>query len=72
MSAADVIVASSFDYTIIKPGWFDKWNDNYEIQKKEDFKGYDVSRLAICNLVLKLIQQKEFGIRESLGINRPQ
>jgi uncharacterized protein YbjT (DUF2867 family) len=71
--AADVIEASSLDYTVIRPGWFDEGNDNYEITKKgEAFKGHDVSRQAICNLVLKLIQQKEFGIRESLGINRPQ
>jgi uncharacterized protein YbjT (DUF2867 family) len=71
--AADVIEASSLDYTVIRPGWFDEGNDNYEITKKgEAFKGHDVSRQAICNLVLKLIQQKDFGIRESLGINRPQ
>ena len=71
--AADVIEASYLDYTIIRPGWFDEGSDNYEITKKgQPFKGHDVSRQAICNLVLKLIQQKGFGVRESLGINRPQ
>ena len=71
--AADVIEASTLDYTIIRPGWFDEGNDNYEITKKgQPFKGHDVSRQAICNLVLKLIQQSGFGVRESLGINRPQ
>ena len=71
--AADVIEASSLDYTIIRPGWFDEGSDNYEITKKgQPFKGHDVSRQAICNLVLKLIQQNGFGVRESLGINRPQ
>ena len=71
--AADVIEASTLDYTIIRPGWFDEGNDNYEITRKgQPFKGHDVSRQAICNLVLKLIQQNGFGVRESLGINRPQ
>ena len=71
--AADVIEASNLDYTIIRPGWFDEGSDNYEITKKgQPFKGHDVSRQAICNLVLKLIQQNGFGVRESLGINRPQ
>ena len=71
--AADVIEASSLDYTIIRPGWFDEGSDNYEVTRKgETFKGHDVSRQAICNLVLKLIQQNGLGIRESLGINRPQ
>ena len=71
--AADVIEASKLDYTIIRPGWFDEGSDNYEITRKgEAFKGHDVSRQAIANLVLKLIQESGFGIRESLGINRPK
>ena len=71
--AADAIEASSLDYTIIRPGWFDEGSDNYEITRKgEQFKGHDVSRQAIANLVLKLIQENGFGVRESLGINRPQ
>ena len=71
--AADVIEASSLDCTVIRPGWFDEGSDNYEVTRKgEAFKGHDVSRQAICNLVLKLIQQNGLGIRESLGINRPQ
>lgn len=71
--AADVIEGSTLEYTIIRPGWFDEGSDNYEITRKgEAFKGHDVSRQAIANLVLKLIQQSGFGIKESLGINRPQ
>jgi len=71
--AADVIEASTLDYTIIRPGWFDEGSDNYEVTRKgEYFKGHDVSRQAIANLVLKLIQQSGLGIRESLGISRPQ
>ena len=69
--AADVIEASKLDYTLIRPGWFDNGSDNYEITKKgEKFKGHDVSRQAVANLVVKCING--FGIGESLGINRPQ
>ena len=71
--AADVIEASTLDYTIIRPGWFDEGSDIYEVTRKgQPFKGHDVSRQAIANLVLKLIQQDGLGVRESLGINRPQ
>ena len=70
-AAADVIESSGLDYTVIRPGWFDEGSDNYEITKKgEKFKGHDVSRQAIANLVVKCING--FGIGESLGINRPQ
>ena len=69
--AADVIESSGLDYTVIRPGWFDEGSDNYEITRKgEKFKGHDVSRQAIANLVVKCING--FGIGESLGINRPQ
>ena len=71
--AADVIEASYLDYTLIRPGWFDEGSDNYEVTRKgQPFKGHDVSRQAIANLVLKLIQTDGLGVRESLGINRPQ
>ena len=53
-AAADVIESSGLDYTVIRPGWFDEGSDNYEITRKgEMFKGHDVSRQAIANLVVK-------------------
>ena len=71
--AADIIEASSLNYTLLRPGWFDNGSDNYEITKKgEPFKGHDISRQAIANFVLKLIQQSDLGVRQSYGINRPQ
>ena len=71
--AADVIEASKLDYTIIRTGRFDNGSDNYELTKKgEKFKGHDVSRQAICNLVLRLIKENGFGVKESFGINRPK
>ncbi|MCR1863703.1 NAD(P)H-binding protein [Limosilactobacillus reuteri] len=71
--AADVIEASDLDYTIIRPGWLDNGPVNYELTKKgEPFGGHDVSRYAIADLVIKLVEDPTFGKRESFGINRPQ
>ena len=71
--AADIIEESGSDYTLIRPGWFDEGSDDYEITKKgEPFGGHDVSRQAIANFVLKLIEDENFGIGESFGINRPE
>lgn len=71
--AADVIENSELEYTVIRPGWFDEGSDDYEITRKgEAFGGHDVSRQAIANLVLRLIEEDGFGVNESLGINRPE
>lgn len=70
--AADVIEASSLNYTVIRPGWFDNGTDtNYQITKKgESFGGHDVSRTSIADLVLRLAHNPKLGSRDSLGINR--
>ena len=71
--AADIIENSGLEYTVIRPGWFDEGNDDYEITKKgEQFKGHDISRQAIANFVVKLIENSNYGINESFGISRPE
>ena len=71
--AADTIENSDLDYTIIRPGWLDYGNENYELTKKgEPFGGHDVSRYAIADLVAKMVNDPQFGNHESFGINRPQ
>lgn len=70
--AADVIEASDLAYTIIRPGWFDNGPANYALTKKgEPFGGHDVARQAIADLVVRLVTEPNFGLRESLGIHRP-
>lgn len=70
--AADVIEATDFNYTIIRPGWFDNGNDtNYEVTLKgEDFGGRDVSRKSISDLVLRLTEDYTLYAQNSVGINR--
>lgn len=71
--AADIIENSDLDYTIIRPGWLDNGPADYELTKKgEPFGGHDVSRLAIADLVTRMVDDPQFGRRESLGIDRPQ
>lgn len=72
-AAAKVIEASDLDYTIIRPAWLsNKDLVDYELtQKGEPFKGTEVSRKSIADLVVKLINDPQKHIRESLGVNQP-
>lgn len=71
--AADTIENSDLDYTIIRPGWLDNGDANYELTKKgQPFGGHNVSRYAIADLVAKMVKDPSFGSHESYGINRPQ
>ncbi|MGX7111400.1 NAD(P)H-binding protein [Gemella cuniculi] len=71
--AADIIENSKTNYTIIRPGWFDNNDTNYEITHKgQEFGGHNVSRKSIADLVLHLIKNYELYKNESIGINRPE
>lgn len=72
-AAAKVIEDSDLDYTIIRPAWLsNKDIVSYEItQKGEPFKGTEVSRKSIADLVVKLIDDPQKDVRRSLGVNQP-
>lgn len=72
-SAAQVIENSGLDYTIIRPAWLSNRDTvDYEItQKGEPFKGTEVSRKSIADLVVKLINKPDQEIGHSLGVNQP-
>ena len=72
--SAQLIEASSLDYTIIRPAWL---NDNDEIaygttQKGEAFQNASgvVSRKSVADLVVKLAITPDMGIRQSLGVHK--
>lgn len=73
--AVRVIEASGLDYTIIRAQWFSNANEiDYELTKKgEKFKNPSayISRKSIAHLVIRLCLEKDFGVKESLGINKP-
>ena len=72
-AAAKVIEDSQLDYTIIRPAWLtDKTVVDYELtQKGTPFKGTEVSRSSVADLVAKIIEHPETHVRESLGVNQP-
>lgn len=72
-AAAKVIEESDLDYTIIRPAWLtDKPEVDYEVtQKGEDFKGTEVSRRSIAQVVVDITQDPDKFKRESIGINKP-
>lgn len=71
--SAQVIEASDLDYTILRPAWFTNRNEiDYEItQKGELFKGSEVSRKSVADLVVKLAVTPGMEIRRSLGVSKP-
>lgn len=73
--AVRAIEASGLDYTIIRAQWFSNANEiDYELTKKgEKFKNPSayISRKSIAHLVIRLCLEKDFGVKESLGINKP-
>lgn len=70
-----VIEASNLDYTIIRAQWFSNADEiDYELtQKGEPFKNPSarISRKSIADLIVRLCTTPNFGIRQSLGINKP-
>ena len=73
--AVRVIEASGLDYTIIRAQWFSSADEiDYELtQKGEKFKNpsAQISRKSIAHLVIRLCLEKDFGVKQSLGINKP-
>ncbi|WP_443090400.1 NAD(P)H-binding protein [Basfia succiniciproducens] len=68
--SAQIIEQSGLDYTILRPGWFTNGQEiDYQLTHKgEAFKGHSVSRKSIADFVLKLMQNPELEIKQSVGI----
>lgn len=71
--ATQVVEASQLDYTLIRPAWFqDEPEVDYEMTfKGVAFKGTEISRQSVADLVEKLIHDPEQFIGESVGISKP-
>lgn len=72
-AAAKVIENSGLDYTLIRPAWLSNKNIvSYEITLKgQPFKGTEVSRKSIADVVVNLINDPSQHIGDSLGVNQP-
>jgi uncharacterized protein YbjT (DUF2867 family) len=71
--AADVIEASTLDYTVLRPTWFTGVDEvDYEITRKgEPEKGSVISQRSLAAFITRIIEAPEKHIRENLGINKP-
>lgn len=72
--SAAIIEASNLDYTILRPGWFTNKDEvDYETtQKGEPFKGHEISRTSIADLIVKLAVTPGLEVHRSLGVNKPE
>lgn len=72
-AAADVIETSGLDYTVLRPAWFTDVDEvDYEITHKgESEKGSVISQKSLASFIVRVIENPELYIGESLGINKP-
>ncbi|WP_032092849.1 NAD(P)H-binding protein [Necropsobacter rosorum] len=68
--SAAVIEQSDLDFTVLRPAWFTNGSEvDYALTYKgETFKGHSVSRKSIADFILKLVQNEQLGIHQSIGI----
>jgi uncharacterized protein YbjT (DUF2867 family) len=71
--SADLIEASSTDYTILRAAWLqDEDEVNYEVTARDEpFKGTEVSRKSVAALVVELMKQPGKLVRANVGVNKP-
>ncbi|RIO90398.1 NAD-dependent dehydratase [Staphylococcus haemolyticus] len=71
--AADIIEASTLDYTIIRPAWLTFKNEtDYEVTSKDaQFKGTEVSRRSVGSLAVRIAKNPELYSKENIGVNKP-
>jgi hypothetical protein len=72
-NSAEIIEASDLDYSILRPRWFTNKDEiDYEVtQKGEPFKGHDISRKSLADLIVKLAVTPGLEVRHSLGVSKP-
>lgn len=72
--AADAIEASGLEYTILRPAWLtDKEEVDYETtERDEPFKGTEVSRKGVADLIVRLIDSPKGSVRGKLGVDKPK
>ncbi len=72
-AAADTVEASGLDYTILRPAWLTNADEVcYEVTRKgEPFKGTEVSRKSVADLVTSIATSPGLWSRANLGVNKP-
>ncbi|WP_099974203.1 SDR family oxidoreductase [Lactobacillus terrae] len=72
-AAAKVIEESDLEYTIIRPAWLTNNDEvNFEVTHRDDtFKGTEVSRKSIAQVVVDTTKKPSDYVRDSIGVNKP-
>jgi uncharacterized protein YbjT (DUF2867 family) len=70
--AASLIEASGLVYTILRPTWYTNKDEvDYKItQKGQTVTGTEISRKSVADLVVKLIEDPNLHVNESLGMEK--
>lgn len=71
--AADIIEASSLDYTIIRPTWLQDKNevDYATTRLGETFTCTEVSRKSVADLVVSIVTDPTCWSRANIGVHKP-
>lgn len=71
--AAALVEASGLDYTVLRPGWFNRDPAvNYRLTHKgEPFQGHDVSLASLSDLIVQLTLTPGLEVGSSLGVSTP-
>jgi uncharacterized protein YbjT (DUF2867 family) len=71
--AADAIEASGLDYTVLRPAWLtDEDEVDYETtEKDEPFKGTEVSRRSVADLIVRIIASPTLHSHGNIGVDKP-
>lgn len=71
--AGDTIEASGLDYTLIRPAWLTDADEvDYELTgRHEPFRGTEVSRRSVADLIARIIASPTLHSRENVGVNKP-
>jgi len=70
--AASLIETSGLVYTILRPTWYTNKDEvDYKItQKGQPITGTEISRKSVADLVVKLIEDPNLQVNESLGMEK--
>ncbi|KRN28121.1 oxidoreductase [Lactobacillus selangorensis] len=72
-SAELLDAAANIDTTEIRPAWLTDYNEiDYELTGSHDaFKGTEVSRQSVADLIVKIIKDPRLYENDSIGIDKP-
>jgi uncharacterized protein YbjT (DUF2867 family) len=71
--AVGLLEASDLDYTILRLAWLTDYDEvDYETTEKgEPFRGTEVSRKSVADLIVRIIADPALHARGSIGVDKP-